>query len=184
MVYKYSFLKVSLLLCHLLMVNFFYSQNIQNPDGKLTFNLKDNDKDIKFNPIKYSYNNELEVYDSSNLYSIKIKGLNSDNSHSNTNLELYSKKGIDCFYLKIGWSGKVIVEILKKETTKIDTMTILFDNIFQSYSTTEINFKKGNYIVNIQEVLEATKTLEKKEYSTNNLYIDPKYFKKTKFIKH
>ncbi len=176
MVYKNSFFKNSLVVLIFLTVNFGYSQNEQNPDGRLTFYLKDNcGKDIVFDDLKYAYNKGLIIYDKSNNYTIKIKGLKQNNSTSVTNLKINNVDGISNFEVDIGWSSQVIIEFIKKRRAKVDTMIVFFENIYELSAKTEIKFKKGNYKFNVKEFLEENKIAWK---IGSEMFIKQKYLKR------
>ena len=176
MEYKFLYNKIRIVIFHLLIVNYNYSQSIQSPDDKLIFNLKDNcGKKIEFEDLTYSHNNELVISDIFKQYSVMLKGLKKNNISSVTNLKIKNETGISYFELAIGWSSLIVLEITKKSKNKIDTMNVYFENIYQLSPITKIKFKKGNYSLNIKEIIQN----EKNENRYSNQYVvDSKYLKK------
>ncbi len=175
--YKCLYGKIIIIVFYFLITKCSYSQDLQNPDGKLTFTLKDNcGKKIEFDQLKYTYNKGLIIYDKSNKYIIKIEGLKFNNTNSVTNLKVSNIDGISYFEVDVGWSSKIMVEINKKRSAKVDTMVVFFENIYEQSANTEIKFSKGDYTCQVKEIIESKKM--KGEYLNN--FIDPKFFKKNK----
>ncbi|GEM_PF-5695956 len=178
MEYKFLYNIIRIVIFYLLIVNYNYSQSIQSPDDKLIFNLKDDcGKKIEFEDLTYSYNDELVISDISNQYSAVLKGFKKNDIGSVTNLKMKNETGISYFELAIGWSSLVVLEIRKKSKNKLDTMNVYFENIYQLSPIIEIKFKRGNYSLNVKEIIQNEKN--KKGYS-NQYIINPKYLKKVK----
>jgi len=173
MVKKCLFLRIVLAVFCLLTISISYAQN---PDGKLTFNVTDKSGSIQFDTLKHTYNKDLVIDDLSGIYSIEIRGLNPDNTPSNTNLKIDNIEGISHFMLSMGWSYQVSIGIKKRIKNKIEIMNILFENVYQLSVVTQIQFKKGNHRIDVKEFFES-KAINKSSLDKN---IDQEYFKKIK----
>ena len=164
-------LKISLIVFCLLTIRISYAQN---PDGNLVLNVKDKSKDIKFELLKYTHNQNSIIYDKSEKYSIKIKGFKSDKKSSLINLRIIDIEGISCFDIELGWTFQISVEITKKIRNKIEVMTVIFDHVYAFSPKTEIRFKKGMYYINVKEFFKS----EGITTNSSDKNIDQKYYKK------
>jgi hypothetical protein len=152
--------------------DFSYFKDKQNPDGRITFTLKDDcNKKILFDEIKYTNSNGLVIYDKSRVYAIRIEGKKRDNSRSITNLKINNVSGISYLELDVGWNSKVVFECSKKNGGKDEIMNVFFENLNGIPVKADLKFKKGKFIVNVMQLSEKNKKLMKKG---NFLFINKK----------
>ena len=128
----------------------------QNPDGRVTFNLLDDGVNIQFESLKYTYNNNLLIKDKTETYSIKLKTLERDDNSSVSNLGIRNIEGISNLNLDIGWASKIIIEFTRTIRNKNEIMRIFFDNVQDSQGMSKIEFKEGDYWIDIQCLFEST----------------------------
>lgn len=142
----------------------------QNPDGRLMFRLFNCNKIITFDKIE---NDTNVIDDVSDKFILKTTNmLPKDCGFGRLSNYTNNKNEINIVFI---WCESISLEIIRKSKKRNETMKINFKGMYQKSASTNIEFKKGDYEVNVKKLLDENKIVRK---IGSEIFIKQKYLKR------